>query len=239
MAEAIPAISSSIWMKCPPLLGSSSAITSAISVEGVIGYPPKKLQPAKRAPCARAVLPCQKANSGIRIPLFLSILLLFRNRYRKVRTNIFALAAAYAIVFPNRRRFQTIAQLQHRSRTNADAQGAPLAPCDVDPHPELFFFGQRQQPPRCLHRTRHNVTWKRSNGTQSAVANMPPRQNATAEPLRPDAAQKASLSFSLDGSARLTNNSRSSERSMIFFSVSLLPNRSREIATLGRTRSFP
>jgi hypothetical protein len=34
------AISSSIWMKTPSaILGSRSAITSAISVDGVIGYP--------------------------------------------------------------------------------------------------------------------------------------------------------------------------------------------------------
>ena len=66
-----------------------------------------------------------------------------------------------------------------------------------------------------------------------------PRRNATAEVLRPDDAQKASLSLSSDRSERLTNSSRSSERSMSFFSVSLLPNRSRVIATLGRTRSFP
>jgi hypothetical protein len=37
MIEAIEAISSSIWMKTPPLLGSFAAMCSAISVEGVIG----------------------------------------------------------------------------------------------------------------------------------------------------------------------------------------------------------
>ena len=37
MQAAIEPISSSIWMNLPPTLGSSSAQSSAISVEGVIG----------------------------------------------------------------------------------------------------------------------------------------------------------------------------------------------------------
>ena len=37
IAAAMPAISSSIWMNRPLIFGSSSAIISAISVDGVIG----------------------------------------------------------------------------------------------------------------------------------------------------------------------------------------------------------
>jgi len=34
---------------------------SATSVEGVMGYPPKKLHPAASAPSAQAVFPCQNS----------------------------------------------------------------------------------------------------------------------------------------------------------------------------------
>ncbi len=43
---AMAAISSSICMKAPPIRGSSIARTSATSVDGVMGYPAKKVHPA-------------------------------------------------------------------------------------------------------------------------------------------------------------------------------------------------
>ena len=46
MMAQIEAISSSIWMNFPPTFGSRSESISAISVEGVIGYPAKKSSPA-------------------------------------------------------------------------------------------------------------------------------------------------------------------------------------------------
>ena len=42
----IEAISSSIWMNLPPFWGSLRASVSAISVEGVMGYPAKNSRPA-------------------------------------------------------------------------------------------------------------------------------------------------------------------------------------------------
>jgi hypothetical protein len=48
-------------MKTPPTLGNSWASTSAISVDGVIGYPAKKRHPAARAPRAQASFPWSKA----------------------------------------------------------------------------------------------------------------------------------------------------------------------------------
>jgi hypothetical protein len=62
ITDAMPAISSSIWINTPFFLGSFAAICSATSVEGVIGYPPKKRQPAASAPSAQAVLPCQNSS---------------------------------------------------------------------------------------------------------------------------------------------------------------------------------
>jgi hypothetical protein len=58
MTAAILAISSSIWMKQPLRFGSFAAMCSATSVEGVIGYPAKKLHPAASAPSAQATFPC-------------------------------------------------------------------------------------------------------------------------------------------------------------------------------------
>ena len=102
MAAAIPASSSSIWMKCPPIFGSSSAITSAISVEGVMGYPPKKLQPAAKAPWASAVFPCQKATSAI--------CLILLHRDSEIGTNALALTTADALLLLRRLRLQAIAE---------------------------------------------------------------------------------------------------------------------------------
>ena len=51
------ASSSSIWMNAPPDLGIRSAMTSATSVAGVMGYPAKKEQPANKAPSTQAWLP--------------------------------------------------------------------------------------------------------------------------------------------------------------------------------------
>ena len=53
----IEAISSSIWMKWPSTWGRRRDSTSAISVEGVMGYPAKKRAPAAIAPSATASLP--------------------------------------------------------------------------------------------------------------------------------------------------------------------------------------
>src|SRR3990170_2180239 len=58
MTAAIDAISSSIWIKCPPTRGRLRASNSAISVDGVIGYPAKKRHPAARAPNPQASFPC-------------------------------------------------------------------------------------------------------------------------------------------------------------------------------------
>jgi len=54
---AMLASSSSIWTNVPPTFGRRAAILSAISVDGVIGYPAKNLHPAARAPSAHAVFP--------------------------------------------------------------------------------------------------------------------------------------------------------------------------------------
>ena len=54
---AILASSSSIWTNVPPTLGRRDAILSAISVDGVMGYPAKNLHPAASAPSAQAVFP--------------------------------------------------------------------------------------------------------------------------------------------------------------------------------------
>jgi len=54
------ASSSSIWMAMPPTWGNLSARFSAISLEGVIGYPAKNLHPAVIAASAHAWFPCQK-----------------------------------------------------------------------------------------------------------------------------------------------------------------------------------
>ncbi len=60
--EAMAAISSSIWMNVPPTSGSRPEICSAISVAGVMGYPPKKRQPAASAPSAQATSPVMKCS---------------------------------------------------------------------------------------------------------------------------------------------------------------------------------
>jgi hypothetical protein len=64
MHAAMPAISSSIWMNLPPTCGSRSAHLSAISVDGVIGYPEKNRIPAAIAPSTTASLPCKSARFG-------------------------------------------------------------------------------------------------------------------------------------------------------------------------------
>ena len=61
ITDAIPPISSSIWIKVPDSFGNFAAMCSAISVEGVMGYPPKNLHPAASAPSAHAILPCQNS----------------------------------------------------------------------------------------------------------------------------------------------------------------------------------
>ena len=63
ITEAMLASSSSIWIKTPPCFGSFAAMCSAISVEGVIGYPPKNRHPAASAPSAEAIFPCQNSVS--------------------------------------------------------------------------------------------------------------------------------------------------------------------------------
>ncbi len=57
MTAAIEAISSSICTKWPSTCGRRRDSTSAISVEGVMGYPAKKRAPAAMAPSATASLP--------------------------------------------------------------------------------------------------------------------------------------------------------------------------------------
>jgi len=47
-------------MKKPPTCGSLKDILSVISDAGVIGYPPKNLQPAIIAPSVIAKFPCAK-----------------------------------------------------------------------------------------------------------------------------------------------------------------------------------
>jgi hypothetical protein len=53
----IEAISSSYWTYAPPTSGIRIDIHSAISVAGVMGYPPKYLHPALSAPSAQAISP--------------------------------------------------------------------------------------------------------------------------------------------------------------------------------------
>ena len=72
ITAAMLAISSSIWIKTPFFFGSFTAMCSATSVEGVIGYPPKNRHPAASAPSAQAVFPCQNsAFVNIQSPPFL------------------------------------------------------------------------------------------------------------------------------------------------------------------------
>jgi hypothetical protein len=50
ITDDMAASSSSIWMYAPPTLGINWDMISAVSVAGVIGYPPKKVHPANNAP---------------------------------------------------------------------------------------------------------------------------------------------------------------------------------------------
>ena len=54
---AMLASSSSIWMNVPPIMGKRRAILSTTSVDGVIGYPATKRQPAAIAPSPAAKSP--------------------------------------------------------------------------------------------------------------------------------------------------------------------------------------
>ena len=56
-ATEIPAISSSICINVPPCFGKSTLSSWAISLLGVIGYPPKKLQPHSTAALATRAFP--------------------------------------------------------------------------------------------------------------------------------------------------------------------------------------
>jgi hypothetical protein len=96
---------------------------SAISDEGVIGYPPKKRHPAAIDPYARASFPCQKATSGI----------LIRLPYcdRHIRASIFTLTAPDAFVNVNRVCFHALVQNEHLFGANSNAQFASLAPACV------------------------------------------------------------------------------------------------------------
>jgi hypothetical protein len=58
------AISSSIWMYVPPILGMFEAMYSATSVAGVIGYPAKNLHPAYNPPAPQAWSPYMKKEPG-------------------------------------------------------------------------------------------------------------------------------------------------------------------------------
>jgi hypothetical protein len=66
MMALIEASSSSIWMAIPPTCGSLFDRCSAISLDGVIGYPAKNRQPAAIAPSAHASFPCQKCAFGVK-----------------------------------------------------------------------------------------------------------------------------------------------------------------------------
>ncbi len=65
---AIEAISSSICIKTPPTDGIRSENRSAVSVEGVMGYPAKNRHPAAKAPSARAKSPSKKC-APVKTPL--------------------------------------------------------------------------------------------------------------------------------------------------------------------------
>ena len=72
ITEPMALISSSIWMNLPPLRGSRAERNSAISEDGDMGYPPKKVHPAAIAPSAHASLPWTK-----RISLLMSTSLVY------------------------------------------------------------------------------------------------------------------------------------------------------------------
>jgi hypothetical protein len=62
MIAQIEAISSSICMNFAPFRGRRTDISSAISVEGVMGYPAKKSSPAYRAASTQASFPWTNVN---------------------------------------------------------------------------------------------------------------------------------------------------------------------------------
>ncbi len=66
MTAPSEAISSSIWTNVPPTAGSARAMCSAISDDGVIGYPAKNRQPAASAPSAHAWFPWMSLASVTR-----------------------------------------------------------------------------------------------------------------------------------------------------------------------------
>src|SRR4030042_2000931 len=126
MIAQIEAISSSICMNFPPRWGRRTDINSAISVEGVIGYPAKKSSPAYSAASTQASFPWTNST----LPP-ISILL---RQYldRQIRAPQFAQLAANAILRPCRHHLVLIVQFQHLLGAKMHANPAPLAPVAID-----------------------------------------------------------------------------------------------------------
>src|SRR5450759_399777 len=126
MIAQIEAISSSICMNIPPFRGSRTDISSAISVEGVIGYPAKKSSPAYRAASTQASFPWTNVN----LPPISILLRLYLDR--QIRAPQLAEFAANAILRPHRHDLILVIQFQNLLGAKMDADSAPLAPVPVD-----------------------------------------------------------------------------------------------------------
>src|SRR4030042_3132544 len=126
MIAQIEAISSSICMNFPPFRGRRTDISSAISVEGVIGYPAKKSSPAYRAASTQASFPWTKVN----LPPMSLLLRLYLDC--QIRAPQFAQFAANAILRPGRHHLIVFIQFQNLLGTKMHTNPAPLAPVAID-----------------------------------------------------------------------------------------------------------
>src|SRR5450756_962620 len=117
------AISSSICMNIPPICGMRLAMISAISEDGVIGYPAKKRTPAAIAPSATASLPC--------IRTIFSLILDLLYCERKVRTMLDTHLAADAVLRVDDCVPVITVYLKDLLRAYGDADTAVFAPLTV------------------------------------------------------------------------------------------------------------
>jgi len=98
-------------------------MTSAISDDGVIGYPPKNRHPAASAPYASETLPCQNSTLGIVATLLYGD--------GKIGANILALFASNTILGSCWSGFQVLVKIKYLFGANSHTQAAPLAPMGV------------------------------------------------------------------------------------------------------------
>ena len=121
---AMEASSSSICRKCPPTCGRRSALCSAISVDGVMGYPAKKRIPAAMAPSTAASLPCIRTAFDMSSP---SSLFDIDKVDRVIRAAQLALTAADAC-FRSLDAHLFVLDLQNLFGAEGGADPAALAP---------------------------------------------------------------------------------------------------------------